>query len=110
MQYKTVAAPVGLIIGIVLVAILLIGGATGLIGDPKPSKERQMITKQGDARGAEKAVAQYSDLTQKESVGGWELDLIQSIPVEEKPGCLAGLFGATSTTTFYNMLVFKKED
>lgn len=25
--------------------ILLIGGATGLIGDPKPSKERQMITK-----------------------------------------------------------------
>ena len=26
--------------------ILLIGGATGLIGDPKPSKERQMITKE----------------------------------------------------------------
>lgn len=80
MQYKTVAAPVGLII------------------------------KRGDTRGAEKAVAQYSDLIQKESVGGWELDLIQSIPVEEKPGCLAAFFGATSTTTFYNMLVFKKED
>ena len=26
--------------------ILLIGGATGLIGDPKPSKERQMITRE----------------------------------------------------------------
>ena len=26
--------------------ILLIGGATGLIGDPKPSNERQMITKE----------------------------------------------------------------
>ena len=26
--------------------ILLIGGATGLIGDPKPSKERQMISKE----------------------------------------------------------------
>ena len=26
--------------------ILLIGGATGLIGDPKPSKERKMITKE----------------------------------------------------------------
>ena len=26
--------------------ILLVGGATGLIGDPKPSKERQMITKE----------------------------------------------------------------
>lgn len=80
MQYKTVAAPVGLVI------------------------------KQGDVKGAEKAVAQYSNLIQRESVGGWELDLIQSIPVEEKPGCLAALFGASSTTTFYNMLVFKKED
>ena len=29
--------------------ILLIGGATGLIGDPKPSKERQMITKEAVA-------------------------------------------------------------
>src|SRR5574344_375211 len=26
--------------------ILLVGGATGLIGDPKPSNERQMITKE----------------------------------------------------------------
>ena len=26
--------------------ILLIGGGTGLIGDPKPSKERQMITRE----------------------------------------------------------------
>ena len=26
--------------------ILLVGGSTGLIGDPKPSKERQMITKE----------------------------------------------------------------
>ena len=26
--------------------ILLVGGATGLIGDPKPSSERQMITKE----------------------------------------------------------------
>ena len=26
--------------------LLLVGGATGLIGDPKPSSERQMITKE----------------------------------------------------------------
>lgn len=80
MQYKTVAAPVGLTI------------------------------KAGDKNGCEKAVAQYADLIQKEAVGGWELDMIQSIPVEEQPGCLAGLTGAKSTTTYFNMLVFKKQD
>ncbi len=80
MQYKTVAAPVGLTI------------------------------KAGDPAGCSKAVAQYADVIQKEAVGGWELDMIQSIPVEEKPGCLAGLFGEKSVTTYFNMLVFKKQD
>lgn len=80
MQYKTVAAPVGLTI------------------------------KAGDPAGCSKAVAQYADVIQKEAVGGWELDMIQSIPVEEQPGCLVGLFGAKSVTTYFNMLVFKKQD
>lgn len=80
MQYKTVAAPVGLKI------------------------------KAGDPTGCSKAVASYSDLIQKESVGGWELDMIQSIPIEEQPGCLAALAGVKSTTTYFNMLIFKKED
>ena len=51
MQYKTVAAPVGLTI------------------------------KAGDPEGCSKAVAQYADVIQREAVGGWELDMIQSIPV-----------------------------
>lgn len=33
--------------------ILLIGGATGLIGDPKPSNERQMITKEAVLKNVE---------------------------------------------------------
>ena len=33
--------------------ILLVGGATGLIGDPKPSKERQMITKEAVLKNVE---------------------------------------------------------
>ena len=80
MQYKTVAAPVGYEI------------------------------KAGDPKGCEKAVAQYADLIQKEAVGGWELDMIQSIPVTEKPGCFAALFGAKNVKTYFNMLVFKKQD
>jgi len=75
MQYKTVAAPVGYEI------------------------------KAGDPKGCEKAVAQYADLIQKEAVGGWELDMIQSIPVTEKPGCFAALFGAKNVTTYFNMLL-----
>lgn len=80
MQYKTVAAPVGLTI------------------------------KAGDANGCSKAVAQYSDLIQREAVGGWELDMIQSIPVTEKAGCFAAMCGAKDITTYFNMLVFKKQD
>ena len=47
--------------------ILLVGGATGLIGDPKPSKERQMITK-------EEVLKNVEGLTkQAESIFGFEV-------------------------------------
>ena len=47
--------------------ILLIGGATGLIGDPKPSNERQMITK-------EEVLKNVEGLTkQAESIFGFEV-------------------------------------
>jgi len=39
---------------------------------------------------------------------GWELDQIAEISVIEKPGCLAGLFGAKSYSVNYNVVVFKK--
>ncbi len=47
--------------------ILLVGGATGLIGDPKPSKERQMITKEE----VEKNVAGLT--RQAEKIFGFEV-------------------------------------
>ena len=47
--------------------ILLVGGATGLIGDPKPSKERQMITKEE----VEKNVAGLTQ--QAEKIFGFEV-------------------------------------
>lgn len=47
--------------------ILLVGGATGLIGDPKPSKERQMITK-------EEVLKNVEGLTcQAETIFGFEV-------------------------------------
>ena len=55
-------------------------------------------------------VKQYAAIIDREAVGGWKLHCIQQIPVTQKPGCLAGLFGAQSTTVYFNMLVFAKED
>jgi len=34
---------------------------------------------------------------------------IQSVPVTKQAGCLASLFGKTSETIFFNMLVFVKD-
>lgn len=58
----------------------------------------------------EKAVRMYADIIDREAVGGWELDIIQQIPVTQQAGCIASLFGAKATTITFNMLVFKKED
>ena len=47
--------------------ILLVGGATGLIGDPKPSNERQMITKEAVLKNVEGLTKQA------ESIFGFEV-------------------------------------
>lgn len=56
------------------------------------------------------AVKQYAAIIDREAVGGWALDCIQSIPVTREPGCLAGLLGQKEETVYFNMLVFVKED
>jgi len=56
------------------------------------------------------AVKQYAQIIDTEAVGGWKLDCIQQIPVTQKAGCLAGLFGSGDVTVYFNMLVFVKED
>ena len=56
----------------------------------------------------QEVVQKYAALIDKEAVGGWELDMIQQVAVERRAGCLAALFGAKSTITNYNMLIFKK--
>ena len=47
--------------------ILLVGGATGLIGDPKPSNERQMVTKEAVLKNVEGLTKQA------ESIFGFEV-------------------------------------
>lgn len=58
----------------------------------------------------DKAVRTYADIIEKEAVGGWELYLIQEIPVVKNNGCIASLMGNGTTTVTFNMLIFRKEN
>ena len=52
--------------------VLLIGGATGLIGDPKPSSERQMITKEEVLKNVEGLTKQAKSLFGFEVVNNYD--------------------------------------
>ncbi len=52
--------------------ILLVGGATGLIGDPKPDSERPMITKEEVQHNFEGLKKQAEDLFGFEVVNNWD--------------------------------------
>lgn len=52
--------------------ILLIGGATGLIGDPKPSKERQMISKEEVEKNVEGLTNQAKNIFGFEVVNNYD--------------------------------------
>ena len=52
--------------------ILLVGGATGLIGDPKPSAERQMITREQVEANVEGLTKQASDIFGFEVVNNYD--------------------------------------
>lgn len=52
--------------------ILLIGGATGLIGDPKPSNERQMITKEQVLKNVECLTKQAKEIFGFEVVNNYD--------------------------------------
>ena len=52
--------------------ILLVGGATGLIGDPKPSSERQMITKEMVSHNVEGLTKQAKEIFGFEVVNNYD--------------------------------------
>ena len=56
-----------------------------------------------------KAVETFSGLINAECKDGWDFYSMENLSVSVKPGCLASLFGAKETFTYFNMLVFKKE-
>jgi len=55
------------------------------------------------------AVNSFADIINSEATEGWKFYSMEDIAVTQKPGCLAGLFGAKETTVHFNMLIFVKE-
>ena len=66
------------------------------------------LPKDLEVRGGNTAKVQeiMEKILNEEARNGWRLDQIGQIMVGERPGCLAGLFGASTVYCNYNMMVF----
>ena len=51
---------------------------------------------------------QLQSILNVEASQGWELDQIQAVNIEVKPGCLAGIFGAKEVYVKFDQVVFRK--
>lgn len=56
-----------------------------------------------------KAVSGFGDLINSNSTDGWEFYSMEQIACTKPAGCLSSLFGAKDNTTYYNMLIFRKQ-
>jgi hypothetical protein len=72
-----------------------------------PAPRELVIDRNGSYEGA---VRSFADLINRETKGGWNFHSMENIAVSQEPGCLAALFGQGNTTTYFNMLVFSKEE
>lgn len=54
----------------------------------------------------QKAINSYSDLINADAIDGWEFYSMESMTVQDTPGCFSG--GKTETKVF-NMMVFRRE-
>ena len=79
-----------------------------------PAPEEITIDKGWDIteriKNKEKAVRSFAELINREATHGWKFHSMESIVITEKPGCFGALFGRTSETTSFNMLVFSNEN
>lgn len=66
------------------------------------------IGKIKSSQSAGEVSSQLESLINGHAAQGWTLDQIQSVNIEVKPGCLAGLFGAKEVYVKFDQVVFKK--
>jgi len=66
------------------------------------------IGKIKSSQSAAEVSGQLQSLINAEAGQGWELDQIQAVNIEVKPGCLAGLFGAKEVYIKFDQVIFRK--
>jgi len=71
-----------------------------------PGPKNLVVEEESDM---DKAVVNYAELINRECKDGWRFFSLEEISVTQKPGCLAGIFGASEKTVHYNMLIFIKD-
>ena len=54
------------------------------------------------------AAAYLERIVNEQARMGWEFFRIDQVGIQVNPGCLAGLFGATSNTLIYYVVTFRK--
>lgn len=66
------------------------------------------IGKIKSSQSASEVSSQLQSLINENASQGWELDQIQAVNIEVKPGCLAGLFGAKEVYVKFDQVIFRK--
>lgn len=51
----------------------------------------------------------FEELINRHATDGWMFHSMETVFIEERPGCLAALFGGKPTTTNYYMLIFERD-
>lgn len=72
-------------------------------------KVAPFIGKMKSSQSAAEVSGQLESLINSHASQGWALDQIQSVNIEVKPGCLAGLFGAKEVYVKFDQVVFRKD-
>ena len=57
---------------------------------------------------ASEVSSQLQSVINSEASQGWELDQIQAVNIEVKPGCIAALFGSTEVYVKFDQVIFRK--
>lgn len=66
------------------------------------------IGKIKSSQSASEVSSQLQAVINAEASQGWELDQVQAVNIEVKPGCLAGLFGAKEVYIKFDQVIFRK--
>lgn len=60
------------------------------------------------SQGADVVAQQLTSAINSHATGGWELFQLADVNIEVKPGCLAGIFGASVSYIRFDQLIFRR--